>query len=153
MSRFVFLLAAMAMAVFPTQGISGQMKFELPFSFMGLATCVALDDHEVKASCDWKRNKEKGYDIQCDFDKKLQSAKDKVTIEMNTKRIDRSAVAQTSSSGQRLSYKFRGIKCTLFAPPSATGFKCRRNSDGFGCKWCGKKNCYQGKAIVSHRAN
>jgi len=151
MSRFAFLMAAMAMTVFPTQGISGQMKFELPFSFMGMATCVALDDHDVKARCDWKRNKEKGYDIQCDFDKKRKPEVDRVTLKMNTWRVDKSAVAKTSSVGQRHSYKFRGIKCTLFSPPSATGFKCTRVSDGFGCKWCGKKNCYHGKATVLHQ--
>lgn len=153
MPRFAILIVAIIITVFPSQGFAGKMSFDLPFSFMGLATCVALDEHKVKASCDWKRNKKNGYDIRCDFDRKLEADKDRITFEMNTWRTGKAGPIAKRAPGQRLSYKYRGIKCTLFSSPFTSGFKCSRNSDGFGCKWCGKKNCYQGKATINHKSN
>ena len=148
MSRFTYLIVAIAIAVFPTQGISGQISFELPFSLLGMATCVAPSIEEVKASCNWERNKKKGYDISCDVNRNNKSVKDEISVRMNTWRIDKSAVSQAPGAGRRLTYKYRGIKCTIFFPPSTSGLKCTKNAGGFSCKWCAKRNCYQGKATI-----
>lgn len=152
MTRFTRFMAtvtiAMLIAGSPIQGISGEISFKLPYSFLGMATCKAPAIEEVSASCNWKKNKKSGYDIHCDVNKSDDSVRELINVRMNTWKVGKKSTSPKRNLIKNLFYKYRGISCTIYFPSTTSGLDCTRNNNGFHCSWCGRKNCYQGEATI-----
>jgi len=148
MHRFVLVLTVLAVPLLPARGLAADFTIQLPFNYWGMASCGTPPGEDVTVSCDLDQNDRQGVDISCDIVGTQPSGDREIALDMSIWRTGDSSPAKMPTPGKKLSYSYSGIGCWANVPASVLDMQCKMGRDGFGCSWCDRVSCYEGKASL-----